>query len=269
MAGNRLKSLAVAAGLWTVVAGTVLQPCVYAAGETENAVESVWETIPEAEIENGPAEDEVTNENTRSAGLDDADEQAVTEMAETGSTEDNEAEAGQPGYTVYSAGEMDRTGDAVAVTFRMDVPEDMTYPCIVTFTESESYTEYYVEAYKTAGYVTTAYLEPGTYLITDGYPTNDNVSAYSVVDKTYFTVEKDSDSMTVNVVIRSKGDIIRGDTGNTVTGVEEAAAETVTQTGTEQKKDYTMLYIMAAVIFMTLGIFIGVVGIRYFDKAEK
>lgn len=274
MRSRKAKSLILTAGMWAMTAGMITQPFVYAENETALVQDASEEDIPEAEVENGPTDDEVTNENARTPGTEAADENTNTsdtdsegETVELGNAEDEEGSQGQTGATIYSVGDMDRT-NAVAVTFNLDVPEDMVYPCIVTFTESESYTEYYIEAYKTAGYSTTAYLEPGTYLITDGYPTNDNVSAYTVVDKSYFTVSE-GENMTVNVTIRSKGDILRGDRGNASdeqTSAEDTAVTNSTQT---EEKDNRILYIIAAAVFMSLGIAIGVFGIKYFEKSEE
>lgn len=252
MTAARIRRLAAAAGMSVMIAGTTLAPCVYAAPEEE--------TVTESEA----ADTESTE--TDAEQSDDAEPVSIN----TGDAADTEDETsdGQVGDTIYSAGDMDRGDNAVAVTFNIDVPSDVTYPCIVTFSESESYEEYYVTAYKTAGYATTVYLDPGTYIITDGYPENDNISAYTVVNKDYFTVEENStDEMVVNVTIRSKGDILRGDTGSTEE-IETTATDTSTQSGTSQEKNYTIYYIIAAIVFIAIGVVIGVAGLKYLQKND-
>lgn len=146
--------------------------------------------------------------------------------------------------------EGDRTG---VVTFVMDVPSTVTDPCVILFTSVDSYEEYYAKAYKSAGYKVTAYLEPGTYMITDGYPVGDNVSAYSVQDKGYFIVEEGG-QQEVDVTIRSKGDIIRQaaekevETSTAVTTEEQETEEIVEKEPLSRK-----YYAVMAIILLTLG----------------
>lgn len=187
----------------------------------------------------------------------DADDQTSEESAEGSS--------GQPGDTVYDTSSME--GRSVAVTFNLDVPSDVTTPCVVSFIESESYKEYYVQAYKTADYSVTEYIAPGTYIITDGGPIDDNISAYGVVDKSYFTVSDDDGAITVGVVIRSKGDILRGDAG---ASTESAAEETTTaeETVETEKPDYTLWYILAALFFLAIGAGAGIIGMKYLQSQE-
>lgn len=267
MIRKRIRHVLASAGMCAAIAGSAVSPCVFAIempieteeDSSEETVTAGWEAIPDAaEVDI----DEIEEDDGETVEF-----KAAGESAEGTTEEDTEiADEGQPGNTVYSVGNMNRT-NAVSVIFNLDVPDDMVTPCIVTFVESETYTEYYIEAYNTAGYQTTAYLEPGTYLITDGYPTNDNISAYTVVDKSYFTVEEGK-NMSVNVTIRSKGDILRGDLGSTEEASEEELSAETEGIQPEEKKSNVLLYLFAAVAFTTIGVGIGVFGLKYLEKTE-
>lgn len=198
----------------------------------------------------------------------------LTPVGETGDGDSGEAAAGssaeettgQAGDTVYAVEDMD--GDrTVAVTFVMDVPSDVSTPCVVSFVESESYIEYYVEAYRSANYTVTQYMAPGTYIITDGGPIDDNTSSYSVLDKSYFTVSEDGDGdSVVRVTIRSKGDTLRGDTGSTED--DEETSEVTAAEETTEEKDYRWLYVLAAVLCMLFGGTVTYLGLKYFKSQE-
>lgn len=161
--------------------------------------------------------------------------------------------------------EGDRTG---VVTFVMDVPSTVTDPCVVLFTSVDSYEEYYAKAYKSAGYKVTAYLEPGTYMVTDGYPIGDNVSAYSVQDKGYFIVEEGG-QQEVDVTIRSKGDIIRQaaekeSESSTAVSTEEQKTEEVAEKMPVNRKYYAVM----AVILLAVGTGL-IYGLHKFLKKKE
>lgn len=162
--------------------------------------------------------------------------------------------------------EGDRTG---VVTFVMDVPSSVTDPCVVLFTDVDSYEEYYAKAYKSAGYKVTANLEPGTYMVTDGYPVGDNVSAYSVQDKGYFVVEEGG-QQEVDITIRSKGDIIRQAaekeeiTVSATANTEQEETEMPENTSVNRK-----YYAVMAIILLVLGTALIFGFYKFLKKKEK
>lgn len=161
----------------------------------------------------------------------------------------------------------DRTG---VVTFVMDVPSDVSDPCVVLFTEVDSYDEYYAEAFKSADYIVTAYLEPGTYMVTDGYPIGDNVSAYSVQDKGYFVVEEGG-QQEVDITIRSKGDVIReaANKEELQAASEASTEEEKAPAEVQPQKDMRKYYAIAAVVLLTLGTLFMVVLYKVLKKQRK
>lgn len=161
----------------------------------------------------------------------------------------------------------DRTG---VVTFVMDVPSDVSDPCVVLFTEVDSYDEYYAEAFKSADYTVTAYLKPGAYMVTDGYPIGDNVSAYSVQDKGYFVVEEGG-QQEVDITIRSKGDVIREAANKEeLQAASEASTEEENAPAEVQpQKDMRKYYDIAAVVLLTLGTLFMVVLYKVLKKQRK
>lgn len=260
---SKLKAIIGAVGIAVMTSTAALAPCVYAVGENEISQTISAEDIPEAETENGPTEDEVTNENARSA-----ENEADAATDEDDATDEAES-SGQSGETLYDTSVMN-SEDAVVVTFNMDVPSDVTDPCIVTFSESDSYQEYYVEAYKTAGYTAVARIEPGTYIITGGGPTTDNIGAYDVMEKGYFTVSTDgTGDKVVNVVIRSKGDVLLGNTEPSE-GFGETAetTDTATEADTSAQTNHTLLYIVIAIICAIIGAVAGIFGVKWLQKQE-
>lgn len=196
--------------------------------------------------------------------------EALTQEEET-ATENSSEESTviEEGDNIKSVSEQegDRTG---VVTFVMDVPSSVTDPCIVLFTSIDSYEEYYVEAYKSAGYKVTANLEPGTYMITEGYPIGDNVSAYSVQDKGYFIVEEGG-QQEVDVTIRSKGDIIRQVAEKAEEENSEAASTEAKKVEIAAEKEPTSrkYYAVMAIIFIAVGTGLIVALYKILKKKEK
>lgn len=203
-------------------------------------------------------------------------ETASTVQEESGAESTTSEESSESGSSIIPEGDnvmdvSEQTGKRTgAVTFVMDVPSDVTDPCVVLFTEADSYEEYYAEAFKSAGYTVTAYLEPGTYMVTDGYPVGDNISAYSVQDKGYFIVEEGS-QQEVDITIRSKGDVIREaaskeevqNAGNTSTEDQPQEQEAA------PAKDMRKYYAIAAAVLLTSGAVFMIILYKVLKKERK
>lgn len=227
------------------------------------AAEDTTETIMQTEDISSETEGILENGTTEGDALrDDTLDETSTENSSEESTVIEEGD----NIKSISEQEGDRTG---VVTFVMGVPSTVTDPCVVLFTSVDSYEEYYAKAYKSAGYKVTAYLEPGTYMVTDGYPIGDNVSAYSVQDKGYFIVEEGG-QQEVDVTIRSKGDIIRQ--------AAEKEAESSTAVSTEEQKTEEVAektpvsrkyYVVMAVILLTVGTGLIYGLYKFLKKKEK
>lgn len=197
-------------------------------------------------------------------------ENSTSAQTETASENSTEAETVIPegdNIKAISEQEGDRTG---VVTFVMDVPSEVTDPCIITFTSADSYEEYYAEAFKSAGYTVTANLKPGTYMITDGYPIGDNVSAYSVRDKGYFIVEEGG-QQEVDVTIRSKGDIIRQTAEKKELDASDAASTETQDTPEEavKKPENRKYYAVMAAVLLAIGTGLIITLYKVLKKKEK
>lgn len=200
--------------------------------------------------------------------------ETMQEEASAGAATSEDSASGEP--TVIEEGDnikdvSEQTGDRTGVvTFVMDVPSDVSDPCVVLFTEVDSYDEYYAEAFKSADYTVTAYLEPGTYMVTDGYPIGDNVSAYSVQDKGYFVVEEGG-QQEVDITIRSKGDVIReaANKEELQAASEASTEEEKAPAEVQPQKDMRKYYAIAAVVLLTLGTLFMVVLYKVLKKQRK
>ena len=255
---------------------------------TNSNTEDATEISEQAEADSADTETNLQNSSFENAEDENIEEPETNsaETTDTGtSTEDdssnvsdssteNETDETDSGDNIKSVEEQDgeRTG---AVTFQMNVPSNFTEPIYVTFVEIDSYEEYYVKAYNSAGYKTTVYLEPGTYMITDGYPINDNTSSYSVQDAPYFIVEEDPTPQTVTVAIKSKGDIIKellnekNDEETTTDDIEDTEEDNEITLTQEEKKENRKLYaILAAILFAAGGIG-GWLLVKFLKKTSK
>ena len=111
------------------------------------------------------------------------------------------------------------------VTFVLDTPEEITEPCIIKFTESESYQEYYAEALKSNNYTVTLKLPEGTYLITSAGPDDDYAGIYRPVEQNAsFSVERGTQSE-VDLTIRSQTEIYHSTVKDTKKAVESQNTE--------------------------------------------
>ena len=111
------------------------------------------------------------------------------------------------------------------VIFVLDTPEEITEPCIIKFTESESYQEYYAEALKSNNYTVTLKLPEGTYLITSAGPDDDYAGIYRPVEQNAsFSVERGTQSE-VDLTIRSQTEIYHSTVKDTKKAVENQKTE--------------------------------------------
>ncbi len=111
------------------------------------------------------------------------------------------------------------------VTFVLDTPEEITEPCIIKFTESESYQEYYAEALKSNNYTVTLKLPEGTYLITSAGPDDDYAEIYRPAEQNAsFKVERGTKSR-VDLTIRSQTEIYHSTVKDTKKAVENQETE--------------------------------------------
>ena len=251
---------------------------------TEDATEiseqtETGSTDTETNLQNSPfenAEDENIEESatnsTETTDTSISTEDASSDISD--SATENEIDKTDSGDNIKSVEEQEgeRTG---AVTFQMNVPSNFTEPIYVTFVEIDSYEEYYVKAYNSAGYKTTVYLEPGTYMITDGYPINDNTSSYSVQDAPYFIVEEDSTPQTVTVTIKSKGDIIKellnekNDEETATDDVDNTEEDSGITLDQKEKNGHRKLYAILAAILFTVGGIGAWLLVKFLKKTSK
>lgn len=251
---------------------------------TEDATEiseqtETGSTDTETNLQNSPfenAEDENIEEaetnSTETTDTSTSTEDASSDISD--SAIENEIDKTDSGDNIKSVEEQEgeRTG---AVTFQMNVPSNFTEPIYVTFVEIDSYEEYYVKAYNSAEYKTTVYLEPGTYMITDGYPINDNTSSYSVQDAPYFIVEEDSTPQTVTVTIKSKGDIIKellnekNDEETATDDVDNTEEDSGITLDQKEKNGNRKLYAILAAILFTVGGIGAWLLVKFLKKTSK
>lgn len=229
---------------------------------TESEMEEVTADEDGLEVVSETSPEEVSGASSEISEDSDSD----TDLSSASENESDDEITGQAGDTIYDVSDL-ATEDSVPVTFKMNVPTSVTDPCIVSFVDVVSFIEYYVEAYRSADYTVTVYMKPGTYSITDGYPTSDNIGAYSVRDKSSFIVSEDDVNVSVSVTIRSKGDLL-AEAGTADTEEEVVEEVTTEEESVEEEKDYTLLYLVLAAICLGSAAVIMTVWLKVSERKK-
>lgn len=178
------------------------------------------------------------------------------------------AETGDAGETVIPYQQMPG-GHYGQVAFVLDVPEEITEPCIIQFTESESYQEYYAEALKSNNYTVTLKLPQGTYLISSAGPEDDYAEIYSTVEQNQsFTVERGAQS-TVDLTIRSQTEIYHNTVKDVKKALENKGAETPKVEATEQKKGNGLMKVGICLLLIgtAIAIIFWVIAKKHGDQS--
>lgn len=138
------------------------------------------------------------------------------------------------------------------VTFVLGTPEEITEPCIIKFTESESYQEYYAEAFKSDNYAATLKLPEGTYLITSAGPDDDYAGIYRPAEQNAsFKVERGTQTE-VDLTIRSQTEIYHSTVKDTKKAVENQKTESPKPDHSQSETEHGAM--IAGLVLLCTGI---------------